>query len=264
MLSADGWLLASSDAPPLRRTASIVRDRRYVADHTHFQSGCRKGTNCRLSSRSGTTHANIHGSHAVIPRLIGGVHSGLLRRERSSFSGTAEAERAGAFPRHHLTLNIRDGDDRIVEGGLNVRQSERDILALFLLKLLLLALFIGRCCSAACCCCRFRHGYVLAAAFFLFATVPLRGPFRVRALVCVRCPRTGRLRRWRYPRYEPISMSRLMFIETSLRRSPSTMPSPSITWRMRLTSSSPKSWTFFIGSTFASPRMRAERGLPIP
>src|SRR5579864_549348 len=37
--------------------------------------------------------------------------------------------------------------------------------------------------------------YVFAAAFLRFATVPLRGPFRVRALVCVRCPRTGRLRR---------------------------------------------------------------------
>src|SRR5215471_6486863 len=48
--------------------------------------------------------------------------------------------------------------------------------------------------------------YVFAVAFFLFATVPRRGPLRVRALVCVRWPRTGRLRRWRSPRYEPISM----------------------------------------------------------
>src|SRR5690348_14677508 len=42
--------------------------------------------------------------------------------------------------------------------------------------------------------------YVFAADFFFCATVPLRGPFRVRALVWVRCPRTGRLRRWRNPR----------------------------------------------------------------
>ena len=34
--------------------------------------------------------------------------------------------------------------------------------------------------------------------FFLPATV-LRGPLRVRAFVCVRCPRTGRLRRCRIP-----------------------------------------------------------------
>src|ERR1039457_2456584 len=37
--------------------------------------------------------------------------------------------------------------------------------------------------------------YVFPAVFFLLATVPLRGPLRVRALVWVRCPRTGRLRR---------------------------------------------------------------------
>src|SRR6185437_13348314 len=42
--------------------------------------------------------------------------------------------------------------------------------------------------------------YVFAVDFFFCATVPLRGPLRVRALVCVRCPRTGRLRRWRKPR----------------------------------------------------------------
>src|SRR5208282_6330277 len=54
-------------------------------------------------------------------------------------------------------------------------------------------------------------------------------------------------------------MSRLMFIETSLRRSPSTEPSASMTWRMRLTSSSARSETFFIGSTFAASRMRRAR-----
>jgi len=42
--------------------------------------------------------------------------------------------------------------------------------------------------------------YLRAATFFLAATAPLRGPLRVRALVCVRWPRTGKLRRWRRPR----------------------------------------------------------------
>ncbi len=41
--------------------------------------------------------------------------------------------------------------------------------------------------------------YFLAIAFFLPAIVR-RGPFLVRALVLVRCPRTGRPRRWRTPR----------------------------------------------------------------
>src|ERR1051326_2710642 len=39
--------------------------------------------------------------------------------------------------------------------------------------------------------------YVLAEAFFLLAMVPRRGPLRVRALVCVRWPRTGSPRRCR-------------------------------------------------------------------
>src|SRR5580700_3742532 len=40
-----------------------------------------------------------------------------------------------------------------------------------------------------------KPAYLRAMTFFLAATAPLRGPFRVRALVCVRWPRTGRLRR---------------------------------------------------------------------
>src|SRR4051794_2788772 len=49
------------------------------------------------------------------------------------------------------------------------------------------------------------------------------GPRRWRAFVFVRWPRTGRLRRWRRPRYEPISWRRLTFSATSRRRSPSTL-----------------------------------------
>jgi hypothetical protein len=45
-----------------------------------------------------------------------------------------------------------------------------------------------------------RHLYVFDADFFLLATVPRRGPLRVRALVWVRCPRTGSPRRCRRPR----------------------------------------------------------------
>ncbi len=55
---------------------------------------------------------------------------------------------------------------------------------------------------AAASCCSFATGlpspqipYLRAMTFFLAATAPLRGPLRVRALVCVRWPRTGKLRR---------------------------------------------------------------------
>src|SRR5919204_1071919 len=43
-------------------------------------------------------------------------------------------------------------------------------------------------------------GNYFLPAFFLPATCMRLGPLRVRALVLVFCPRTGRLRRWRRPR----------------------------------------------------------------
>src|ERR1700722_16930001 len=42
--------------------------------------------------------------------------------------------------------------------------------------------------------CPYENLYLRAIVFFFAATAPLRGPLRVRALVCVRWPRTGRLR----------------------------------------------------------------------
>src|SRR3954454_21248911 len=48
---------------------------------------------------------------------------------------------------------------------------------------------------------------------FFFATAPLRGPLRVRALVLVRWPRTGRLRRCPSPRQLLVSLRRLVFLE---------------------------------------------------
>src|SRR6185437_12228861 len=129
----------------------------------------------------------------MIASLVGGIHGRLLRGEWSSLSGTTKAQRAGTLPGNDFAFVVGDGDDGVVERGLNVGQPKRHILALFALELLLLAcLFFGRRSAAGC---RFCHDYVFAAAFFLFATVPLRGPLRVRALVWVRCPRTGRLRR---------------------------------------------------------------------
>jgi len=43
--------------------------------------------------------------------------------------------------------------------------------------------------------------YFFSTGFFLPA-IARRGPFLVRALVCVRWPRTGRFLRWRPPRYD--------------------------------------------------------------
>src|SRR5277367_1135442 len=132
----------------------------------------------------------------MIARHVGRIDRRLLRRERRALARTAEAERNRALPRQRIALAIGDGHDCVVERRLNVDQTVRYILALALLELLVLAGggFPGALCWL-------RHGY-LPVTFFLPVIVPLRGPLRVRALVCDRCPRVGRLRRWRRPRYD--------------------------------------------------------------
>src|SRR6476619_1769690 len=72
---------------------------------------------------------------------------------------------------------------------------------------------------------RFRSAIPVGVLDYFLRRTPtvFFGPRRWRALVLVRWPRAGRLRRWRIPRYEPISIRRLMLSATSRRRSPSTL-----------------------------------------
>src|SRR5205807_2062300 len=126
---------------------------------------------------------------------------------------------------------VRYRNQRVVERRRDVDDADGDVLLFLLAESLLLPRSW---------CCRFCHkqffsfqfsvfswqpsanaenlklktencGYFLPGAFFL-ATVARRGPLRVRAFVCVRWPRTGSPRRWRRPRYAPMSIKRLMSI----------------------------------------------------
>src|SRR5205085_725428 len=99
-------------------------------------------------------------------------------------------------------------DDRVVERRLHVRDAAAHVAAGFAF------LALGHIWLVAIKTCRWRRSaresfrdrsapsgrcYRISFTPFLPATV-LRGPFRVRALVLVRWPRTGRPRRWRRPR----------------------------------------------------------------
>src|SRR5262252_4003005 len=94
-------------------------------------------------------------------------------------------------------------------------------------------------------------------------TACLRGPLRVRALVRVRWPRTGSPRRWRMPRQAPRSIRRLMFMDTSRRRSPSTA-NLLICERMALISASVRSFTLVVGLTPAPSQAAWARERPTP
>src|SRR5579863_211716 len=123
--------------------------------------------------------------------------SGDLRGIRRTLTRTFEALPTGAAPGDDVAIGVGQGDYGVIKGCLNVRLPTRNRLAFTPPGLARWFLFV----SGAFC-----HTYAiplrryfLAVALFLPATV-LFGPRRVRALVRVRCPRTGRLRRWRIPR----------------------------------------------------------------
>src|SRR4029079_13989546 len=119
------------------------------------------------------------------------------------------AGHSGRTPADDRAIEVGDGDDRVVEGRLDMDVPLGHVLLLATTRL-------DRALA-------FRHAWSAPHHFLRRMPTVFFGPRRWRAFVLVRWPRTGRLRRWRRPRYEPISMSRLMCSAVSRRRSPSTL-----------------------------------------
>src|SRR4029077_5217654 len=146
---------------------------------------------------------------------------GHLGGEGGRLAGALEPGRAGRLPRDHVPVLVGQGHDRVVERGLDVRLADGEVLRPPAARAT-----AGRRLA------RRRHYF----AFFPRPTV-FFGPLRVRAFVFVRWPCTGRPRRWRTPRDEPISVSRLIACCRSRRRSPSTWQFSSM-WRWSFVTSS--------------------------
>src|ERR1700757_2350399 len=150
------WSLEPLDSSSLRRTASVVRNWRHVANRTHFNSRRNQRTNRRLAARTGTADAHIHAAHPMIPRHVRGIRRGLLGCKGRALTRSPEAERSGTLPRQNVAVHVGNGHDRVVEGRLHVAQTMRHVLALLLLEGFLFALFLG-CGGCAARCCWFGH-----------------------------------------------------------------------------------------------------------
>src|SRR3954470_5899199 len=175
----------SLDPAPLGRTAAVVRLGGDVGDGADLEAGGLQRADRGLTAGAGALDEHVDLLHAVLGGLAGGALGGHLRRERRGLARALETDVARGGPRDHGTGRVRDGHDGVVEGALDVRVAERDVL------LLLAADLLGSGRAAA-----GRHYFL--PAFFLPATV-FFGPLRPRALVLVRWPRTGRPRRCRIP-----------------------------------------------------------------
>src|SRR3954462_8542012 len=171
-----------SDPPPLGRAAAVVRDGRHVLDAGHLDPGVLQRPDGGLPTGPGALHQDVDLAHALLHGLAGAGLGRQLGRARRGLARAFEADIAGRRPRDDVALHVADGDDRVGERALEVRHP----------------IGHGRALSTAGTTpTRLRFGHYLRT-FFLPATV-FFGPFRVRALVWVRWPWTGRPRRWRMP-----------------------------------------------------------------
>src|SRR4051794_972267 len=183
--SAPVYLAITSNPPPLWGAAAVVGNWGHVLNGADLEADRLQAPDGGLAAGAGTLHEHVDLAHAVLLRATCGRLGRHLRRERRRLAGALEAHLAGARPGDHVAHGVGDRDDRVVERALDVRVPVGDVLLLFAAYLLR-----GRLLRCA------RHYFF--PTFFLPATV-LRGPLRVRALVCVRWPRTGSPRRCRMP-----------------------------------------------------------------
>jgi hypothetical protein len=170
-----------------------VRNRSGVSDIRYAQTGRGQRADRALPARSRAIHANLHRAQTVIARGGRRFRRGLLRRERRAFARSPEAQRSGAGPGDHVALLIV-----LLKEAWTCTMPECTIFFSFFLNVFFFPALTGAFDMFSSYVLTLRsRPYVFATAFFLLATAPFRGPLRVRALVCVRWPRTGRLRRCR-------------------------------------------------------------------
>src|SRR5207302_8319369 len=84
----------------------------------------------RLAARTGTGNFDFQRAHAMFLRLLGHVFRGDLRGIRGRLARALEAHRAGGGPRNRVALRVSDGDGRVVERRVHMRDAGGDVLAL--------------------------------------------------------------------------------------------------------------------------------------
>lgn len=201
-----------------------MRQRRDIFDRLDRQSRRLQARNGAFTPRPGTLDTNFDFFDTEFGGLLSTGFCGTLCGKRSALTAPLEARSARRRPAQHIAIQIGDCDGRVIERRLDVRDGTCDVPANFLpnnfahsstpyadanVTLRPDELTARRETQSATNlpgksfminqtkprCTRYR----ISLTPFLPATV-LRTPLRVRALVRVRCPLTGKPRRCLRPR----------------------------------------------------------------
>src|SRR3954463_12558220 len=128
-LGGGGLVPTRLDAAAFLRAAAVVRDRRHVADRRDADAQRGERTHRRLATWARALDLDVE----VLDALLHGGAAGLLRRDLRGEGGglarTLEALAAGRGPRKGVALAVGDRDDRVVEGGVDVADAIRHVLA---------------------------------------------------------------------------------------------------------------------------------------
>ena len=112
-----------SDASLFSWAASVVRNRCDILDLLDVQAGRLKRGDRTFASATWAFDTDFHVSHAVLGSLFRSLLCRTLAGERGRFATALETAGASAGPTERVTLHIRDGDRRVVEGRMNVRNA---------------------------------------------------------------------------------------------------------------------------------------------
>src|SRR4051794_17282789 len=116
--------------PALARTAAIVRDRGHVADRGDGEARSLQRAERRFAARTGTGDFNLQRAHAVFLRLLGDVFGRDLRGIGGRLARALETHCARRRPGNGVALRVGDGDGRVVERRIHMRDAGCNVLAL--------------------------------------------------------------------------------------------------------------------------------------
>jgi hypothetical protein len=97
-----------------------VRHGRDVHDLRHFNAHVVQGADGALAATTGSFHEDLDLLQAVLHGFLATILSSALRSVRRVLLGTAESHLTGAGPGNNLPSGIGEGNDDVVEGGVDV------------------------------------------------------------------------------------------------------------------------------------------------
>jgi len=105
----------------LGRTAAIVRQRGDIRDLLHDDARGVDGTDSRLTALSGTFNVNLHSAQTEVVGNLGAVLGHHLGRVGGVLLGTSVTHLTSGRPRDNLAVVVGEGNDHVVEGGIDKR-----------------------------------------------------------------------------------------------------------------------------------------------